>query len=82
MDEYGNEFEENCLNVICGNYDNGFESGKTFVGKIISEISEDNFQLSEKSIDIESIRTGLQIFENYLNENENKLKIITGTRVN
>ena len=81
LDENGDEFCYNDLKTICGNYDNGFESGETFVGKIIAKITDEDFQLSEKSVDVESIKNDLKIFENYFNEDENKLKIITGTKL-
>lgn len=74
--ENGYETSGNGLSVITGCGDNGFDKGKTFIGKFIAKGDDDNNGMDEKIMDIDEIRNAISKEFDFLNE---KLKIITGS---
>ena len=77
-DEYGYNFSHNGISIIYGNSDNGLPEGKTFIGKFIATVDEDN-NFDDIIIDIMNLEEQLNIYKKYLLEDELKLKVITGT---
>ncbi|MBR4315812.1 MAG: hypothetical protein IKP65_02415 [Alphaproteobacteria bacterium] len=75
INENGYETSNNGLSVITGCGDNGFEKGKTFIGKFIAKSDDDGNGMEEKIIEIDEIKDSLKEFD-FLNE---KIKIMTGT---
>ena len=76
ISENGYETSGNGLSVITGCGDNGFDKGKTFIGKFIAKGDDDNNGMDEKIMDIDEIRNAISKEFDFLNE---KLKIITGS---
>ena len=71
---YGYETSNKIISVITGCGDNGFDKGKTFIGKFIAKGSQDDI-LDNKEVDIDVIKEELKSLDL---QNE-KLKIITGS---
>lgn len=77
-DEYGYNFSHNGISIIYGNSDNGLPEGKTFIGKFIAKADEDN-NFDDIIVDVKDIENQLNVYKNYLTDDESKIKIITGT---
>lgn len=76
IDKNGYETSGKGLSLFAGCDDNGFESGKTFVGKFIAKGDDDNNGMDEKIMDIDEIRNAISKEFDFPDE---KIKVITGT---
>ena len=73
----GYTIEGDKILIKAGEYDNGIREGKTFIGKSIAFTDEG---LDDCEFDFEEIKNELKEYEVLLNDdNEKKIKIITGT---
>ena len=80
LDNRGKEVFWSGIEVRCGNYDNGFANGKTFVGKIVDTMSDEFDCFSYKTYEITDIQKELSVIEKNLNANELQLKVIVGNQ--
>lgn len=76
INENGYETSGHGLSVITGCGDNGFERGKTFIGKFIAKGDDDSNGMDEKIMDIDEIKNDIAKKFDFQNE---KIKVITGT---
>ena len=76
VNENGYETSGKGLSLFAGCDDNGFERGKTFVGKLIAKGDDDSNVMDEKIMDIDEIKNDIAKEFDFPNE---KIKVITGT---
>ena len=79
VDNEGYTIENDDILIKAGDEDNGLCEGKTFIGKSLAVIDSDENVIEDCVIDMDDIVERLRGIEFLLNDDEKKIKVITGT---